>query len=386
MKNALRSVIAGVMSVCVIGVIHYVRLAGNDSAATESKHSLASGASAESEVVHSPFNILQSNDELIATIHSSQAIRFSGSVAGLIEDGDFAGAKKQLLELASLAVEAGDQATLARVLAELGELALVQTDIDAAELYLAEALDVYQQLGDEISTAGVFMQFGRLHLLSRERARQASDAYDQLLIARWRISHNQFDRAEQDLKKIASTNLELNRFGAAASAYETLFSGYSKTQQYDQAQSAGLEAARLHAASGRVFEAEAMLEKMRQQGISDSVFEGFEAEIDRLTQEFEDSVNAIAVAKDQEQLYNQLLARGDVVQAWRFREKAEQSLARASSRAQYRRQPDVLVELYRSNDSMSNARSSLQRAQEVYLRYGLESEARQSENLQARIY
>lgn len=386
MKKALRSLVAGAISVCVIGAIHYARLPGNDSAETKSKDTAASAASADKEPAPSPFNLLQPSDDLIATINSSQAIRFSASVASLIEAGNFTAAKKNLLELASRAVEAGDQAALAHVLAKLGELALVQTDIDAAELYLAEALDVYQLLGDEVSTAGVFMQFGRLHLLSRERARQASDAYDQLLIARWKISHNQFDKAERDLKQIASTNLELNRFGAAASAYETLFSGYSKTQQYDQAQKAGLEAARLHAASGRVFQAEAMLNKMRQQGVSDTVFDGFELEIERLTQEFEDSVNAIAVARDQEQLYNQLLARGDAVQAWRFREKAGQSLARASSRAQYRRQPDVLVELYRSNNSMSNARASLQRAHEVYLRYGLESEARQSENLQARIY
>jgi hypothetical protein len=343
--------------------------------------------SAEQTDVQSPFTVQRaSTEEVLASVNAAKAITFSPDVAELVEARKYNHAKKRLLELASLAVESDDQPALARALAELGELAIAQTDIDAAELYLAEALDVYQQLGDEVSTAGVFMQFGRLHLLERERARQASDAYDQLLVARWKISHNQFEQAEQKLQQIADTNLQLNRYGAAASAYETLFRGYAETSQFEQAQQAGLEAARLHAASGRAFKARAMLNQMIDVGISQTVFEGFEQEITRLTQEYEDSVNAIAVARDQEQLYNQLLARGDVVQAWRFREKAGQSRAKATSRAQYRRQPDVLVELYRSNNSMENARVSLERAREMYLRHGLETRAQQSVELQSRIY
>jgi tetratricopeptide (TPR) repeat protein len=395
MARALQSVLAGVVAIGVIGVVHHWLGAASrssqsaaDQASAASRHLEQSALqNAEQTDVQSPFAVQRaSTEEVLASVNAAKAIAFSPDVAELVAARKYNFAKKRLLELASLAVESGDQSALARVLAELGEVALAQTDIDAAELYLAEALDVYQQLGDEVSIAGVFMQFGRLHLLERERARQASDAYDQLLVARWKISHNQFDQAEPRLKQIASTNLQLNRFGAAASAYETLFRGYAKTSQFEQAQQAGLEAARLHAASGRVFEARAMLGRMLDAGISKSVFEGFEREIERLTKEYEDSVNAIAVARDQEQLYNQLLARGDVVQAWRFREKAGQSRSKASSRAQYRRQPDVLVELYRSNNSMENARVSLQRAREMYLRHGLETRAQQSEELQSRIY
>jgi hypothetical protein len=385
--KALQSVLAGVLAIGVIGVVHYGF--GGASRTSESVRNIEQSPqqSAEQTDVQSPFTVQRaSTEEVLASVNAAKAITFSPDVAELVEARKYNHAKKRLLELASLAVESDDQPALARALAELGELAIAQTDIDAAELYLAEALDVYQQLGDEVSTAGVFMQFGRLHLLERERARQASDAYDQLLVARWKISHNQFEQAEQKLQQIADTNLQLNRYGAAASAYETLFRGYAETSQFEQAQQAGLEAARLHAASGRAFKARAMLNQMIDVGISQTVFEGFEQEITRLTQEYEDSVNAIAVARDQEQLYNQLLARGDVVQAWRFREKAGQSRAKATSRAQYRRQPDVLVELYRSNNSMENARVSLERAREMYLRHGLETRAQQSVELQSRIY
>ena len=385
--KALQSVLAGVLAIGLIGVVHYGF--GGAPRTSESVRNIEQSPqqSAEQTDVQSPFTVQRaSTEEVLASVNAAKAITFSPDVAELVEARKYNHAKKRLLELASLAVESDDQPALARALAELGELAIAQTDIDAAELYLAEALDVYQQLGDEVSTAGVFMQFGRLHLLERERARQASDAYDQLLVARWKISHNQFEQAEQKLQQIADTNLQLNRYGAAASAYETLFRGYAETSQFEQAQQAGLEAARLHAASGRAFKARAMLNQMIDVGISQTVFEGFEQEITRLTQEYEDSVNAIAVARDQEQLYNQLLARGDVVQAWRFREKAGQSRAKATSRAQYRRQPDVLVELYRSNNSMENARVSLERAREMYLRHGLETRAQQSVELQSRIY
>ena len=385
--KALQSVLAGVLAIGVISVVHYGF--GGASRTSESVRNIEQSPqqSAEQTDVQSPFTVQRaSTEEVLASVNAAKAITFSPDVAELVKARKYNHAKKRLLELASLAVESDDQPALARALAELGELAIAQTDIDAAELYLAEALDVYQQLGDEVSTAGVFMQFGRLHLLERERARQASDAYDQLLVARWKISHNQFEQAEQKLQQIADTNLQLNRYGAAASAYETLFRGYAETSQFEQAQQAGLEAARLHAASGRAFKARAMLNQMIDVGISQTVFEGFEQEITRLMQEYEDSVNAIAVARDQEQLYNQLLARGDVVQAWRFREKAGQSRAKATSRAQYRRQPDVLVELYRSNNSMENARVSLERAREMYLRHGLETRAQQSVELQSRIY
>ena len=113
--------------------------------------------------------------------------------------------------------------------------------------------------------------------------------------------------------------------------------------------------------------------------------EKVERELDLHFREYENSVLAIGAARDYSQLYNQLASRGDALQAWRFRQQAEQSLDQASSRARYRRQPDVLVNLYLSNDSMKRALSSLQKADAVYSRYGLDDVDR-SRRLQDQIY
>ena len=151
-----------------------------------------------------------------------------------------------------------------------------------------------------------------------------------------------------------------------------------------QAQLAGVEAIRLHASAGRMFDVEALQQRMRHEGISESVFEELAPELTALTAEFTDSVKAIGVARDQALLYNQLQARGDVVNAWRFREQANASLAKASQRAQYRSQPDVLAELYRSNSRMDNARDSLLKAQQLYQQYDIDTSNLQ--DLQTQIY
>ena len=370
MANTLQSILAGIVCLCIFAFIHYIRLPDDTTGNTVAESSLNTELSA--------------GDSLAGAL--SDTTDGSSEIARLIEAGEFEKAKELLLRLAGYATDEGDQPLLARRLAELGEVTLAQRELDAAELYLAESLDIFEQLGDEVSAAGVYTLFGRLHVLERKRAREASYAYDKLLIARWRISRGQFDQAEQTLKQIVTTNLDLNRFGAAASAYETLFKGYSNAQQFDKAESAGMEAARLLAASGRRFQANTMLDRMRDLGISDTVYLDLQQQIAQLTREFDNNANAIAVARDQTLLYNQLMARGDVIQAWRFREKAEQTLSRVNSRARYRRQSDVIVELYKSNDSMRNARSTLEQAREVFLRHGMESQAQLAESLQGEIF
>ncbi len=333
-----------------------------------------------------PFSVKSQSDEVAQSLTLQASLELPQAVLSMVEAGRFGDAKAFLLAAASTAVNAADDAGLAKNLSHLGELALIQSDIDTAEVYLAEALDVYQQIGDEVSEAGVYVQMGRLHLVARQRARKASDAYDTLLISRWKISHGQFYSAEQDLIRVAESNLELNRYGAAASAYETLLKGYATEQDLYQAQLSGLEAIRLHAASGQVYKARSLVSQMRSLGIDDAVFPEIEAEIQTLNHEFQQSILAIGAARDYALLYNQLQARGDVVNAWRFRQQAGESLARASMRAQYRRQPDVLVELYKSNDSMDRARDSLERANNLFRRHGLDSELEKSRRLQAGIF
>ena len=331
---------------------------------------------------NSPFPIMARIDEVISDTRPA----LSPAIESYRANGEYNLAKNELMRRALQAVTDGDNQALALSLGELGELALQQGELGMAEVYLSEALELYDDLNDEVSVAGIHVQVGRLHLYTRQRARQTSDAYDQLLISRWMISQGQFYQAEDQLKQIVQTNLELNRFGAAASAYETLYRGYSSSSNGFEAQAAGKEAIKLHATSGNINAANKLLSKMNEAGLSRVEAEEISRQINSYYQEYEASVQAIGEARDYAQLYNQLSSRGDALQAWRFRQKAEQSLSAVSSRARYRRQPDVLVELYRSNVSMSDAIKSLQKADALYTRYGIAEGVELSRQLQEQIY
>jgi len=333
--------------------------------------------------LNSPFKTV---DAQIDEVISATKPVLSSEIESLSKEGKYQQAKDKLLDRALAAVAAADNEALAFQLGELGELALLQGDPEMAEVYLQEALELYEEIGDEVNVAGIHLQKGRLHLFVRQRARQASDAYDQLLISRWKISHGLFSEAEGPLRKIVADNLELNRYGAAASAYETLFRGYSKDSLIEQAHRAGVDAIKLYAASGNEPQVNRLLGLLKEQGFSDFESDQLSVEIAEHYREYEDSVQAIGAARDYALLYNQLSSRGDALQAWRFRKQAEASLANASKRAQYRRQPDVLVELYLSNWSMENAIDSLQKASTVYSRYGMEDGVQRSQQLREQIF
>jgi uncharacterized protein HemY len=99
--------------------------------------------------------------------------------------GDVEQARERLLDVAVQSVSSDDQKTLGQALSLLGELALGEQDFDTAQVYLHEALDVYQFLGDSIGEAGIPLQLGKMHLIlrERERAQVAGHAYDRMLLA-----------------------------------------------------------------------------------------------------------------------------------------------------------------------------------------------------------
>ena len=334
---------------------------------------------------HSPFNTVSLDLQIDEAISATRPV-LSSEIESLSRQGEFQRAKDKLLDRALDAVAAADNEALAFQLSELGELALLQGDLGMAEVYLQEALELYDENGDEVAVAGIHLQKGRLHLFARKRARVASDAYDQLLISRWKISKGRFSETEGPLRKIVADNLELNRYSAAASAYETLFSGYGKDGLIEQALTAGVDAIKLYAASGHKPQVDRLLGLLKQQGYSDFESNQLSVEIAQYYREYEASVQAIGAARDYAQLYNQLSSKGDALQAWRFRRQAEQSLSSVNKRARYRRQPDVLVELYRSNWSMDSAITSLQKASEVYSRYGMDDGVQRSRKLREQIF
>lgn len=370
-RQRLWSIATALVCLLSIWFFHYSSriIPTQQSGNAEVPQSVSASAAANSV---SPFDVKSARDKPFSTSATSSTQTLPPEVSLLVAAGQYKRANTKLLALASAAVERQDDPALASALSHLGEVALLQGDLDSAELYLAEALAFYNELEDEIAAAGVNLQFGRLHLIARQRARLAANAYDTLLLARWNISQGQFHGIESELHRVAKTNLSLNRFAAAASVYETLYKGYSAQGDYTQAQSAGSEAIKLLAASGREHDALTMLQHMRDEGFSGSFFTALQSQVEAIVREYRNSELTISAARDAMQLFHQLLARGDVVSAWRFRQQADRLLAGASARAQYRRQSDVLVELYNSNSSMENAKSSLRQAHEVFMRYGMD--------------
>lgn len=248
----------------------------------------------------------------------------------------------------------------------LGVNALRELDIDSAGVYLDEALDVFEELEDDIGIASVELLRGELNLKRRAQARRAAYAYDALQVARWKVAHGQFQGAINQLQSVVDENLALNRFGAAAAAYQTLYKGYSQNGQFIEAQEAGIEIVKLHSSAGRPLQAQAMLATLEANGLDFQTGLALKQSSLTLQREYETSVTQMARARDYQQLYNHFINAGDPVRAWQFRLKSQQSLRGVTSRAMHRRQTGVLALLYTSNDYMKNAEISLDRAGRLF--------------------
>ena len=307
-------------------------------------------------------------------------------LAVLLQNKEFGLLRDNLLNKAAQAVADENKSQLAHVLSLLGQVALEEQDLDAAEVYLLESLDVYENLKDRVGSAQVYMQLGRTHVKARELARTAGDAYDRLLIARWQLSEQHYSAAEQNLKHVIDESLGVNRFGAAASAYYSLVQLYTKNKDTFQAEQAAMEAARLYAASGQLNRAYATVSQLKQAGVESWRVYDIEQEINRSYAEFESSVQQIERAKDYRQLYYHYRSQGDQDRAWKLRLLASKSLKNVSKRAMFHRQPDALALLYVSNDDMGRARDYFDRAQQTFDSKGLESLSAQTEKLKDQIF
>jgi len=317
----------------------------------------------------------------VGSIHT-----LSPELQALAYSNQFDSLRSELLDGAMNAVEASNDAALANNIALLGLAALEELDLDSASIYLNEALELYDELEDPLGTASVSLHIGRMHILERRQARRAALAYDASLLARWKIAHGQFAEAEPSIRNAIAENIALNRHGAAAVDFETLYQGHLKQGDTIEAESAALSAARLHAESGRLDAAHSLLEDLQQRSLLTNDINDYTQELSSLHQEYEKSVNMIGQARDYTQLYNYYIAKQDPVRAWRFRLKANTVQQQTSKRARYRRQSGVLVLLYNSNDSMRRAHSSLIRAQRLFTENDVETLANQSAQLMQEVF
>jgi hypothetical protein len=312
--------------------------------------------------------------------------KISTDLSLLLEQKEYGLLRDHLLNKAAQAVADGDKIQLGHVMSLLGQLSIEEQDLDSAEVYLMEALDVYQSLGDSVGAAQVYIQLGRGRLKSRELARTAGDTYDRLLVARWQLSQGQHAVAEQNFRYVVDKSLAVSRYGSAASAYYSLVQLYTHDGNTFEAEQAAMEAARLYAASGQLRRARATIIPLRQAGVEEWRLNNIEQEIDRSYTEFEASVHQIERARDYRQLYNHYRAQGDQDRAWKLRLLASKSLKNVSKRAMYHRQPDALALLYVSNDDMGRAKDYFDIAKQTFDSEGLESLSAQAERLKGQIH
>ena len=324
-------------------------------------------------------------EKLIAGISLSDE-QVEQEITNLLRQRAFKRARARLMQLAANAVENNDKNRLGHVMTLMGQVAIEEQDLDNAEVYLLEALDVYKDLGDDVGSAHVYVQLGKSHLKSRHMARVAGYAYDRLLIARWQLSNKQYVDAENNLLRTIDDNLAINRYGAAASAYATLVKLYGQQNNTYQAEIAAAETAKLYAASGQLDKAKAVLSKLEQAGIEPNLLIDLENSIARKHTEFNASIEQIERAKDYKRLYNHYKAKGDTQRAWSLRVQANRSLANVSKRAMYHRQPDVLAVLHNSNNDMHRADSYLKQAGSLYNSAGLVEDSSKSQALSKEIF
>ena len=94
-------------------------------------------------------------------------------IRGLLQRKQYQQARTRLLEVAAAAVLQQDSRRLGDTLLLLGEVAINQQELSAAEIYLQEALYLAMEKGDLMATARSYQLLGQLNIRARELARQA---------------------------------------------------------------------------------------------------------------------------------------------------------------------------------------------------------------------
>ena len=304
----------------------------------------------------------------------------------LLNEGRYQLARTQLLQVAAAAVRRQDQARLGDTLMLLGEVAIEQQELAAAEIYLQEALYLSMERDDPLATAGAYRLLGQLNIRSRELARRASNGYDELWQARNSIARGLYRGVDDKLRRVIRDNLEIRRYGAAADAWEALASYHDKLHDDYQAQLARVEAAKLFASTGQTTHVDRLLASVDRSVLGDSGYAEIESQVQRLVDQYYQDMIKSSQARDYQMLYHHYLRLGEIERAWQFRIKSSETLASASERLLYQRQADVIAVLFNSNFAMDRARKYLDRAGVIYDETGMPELRTQTRQLEAQIY
>lgn len=307
-------------------------------------------------------------------------------IRDLLHGGDYGRARTLLLEVAADAVRDDDQARLGDTLLLLGEVAINQQELSAAEIYLQEALYLAMSQDDVLATGRAYQLLGQLNVRARELARRASNTYDQLWQARNSIARGMLRGVNENLQAVIAENLDIRRYGAAADAWEALASMHDRVYDGYQALQARLEAARLYAATGQAGQVRRLLDGLDRGLVSDHERARIEREMQALFAQHEQDQIRASQARDYQMLYHHYLRIGEVERAWKFRIKSSETLASTSDRAMYQRQADVIAVLYNSNFAIDRARQYLDRAGAIYQDQGSRDRLDQTRALKSLIF
>jgi tetratricopeptide (TPR) repeat protein len=333
--------------------------------------------------------ILEENTRIEAKLEleTHQSIKGIDPVlANLLAAEKFNELREELLKLASIAVLEKDKKRLGYILNLLGQVSIQEQDVYSAEVYLLEALDIFQNMNDEIGVAQINLQLGRTHLKSRQIARVAGTAYDELQVGRWYLAHKMPSVAEQYIRKSIDRNMSINRFGSAASAYESLVKLFLGENNFDAATIAALESARMFASSGKIDRANGVLELIPANVNNAWQLAQLRTELDQNHQQYKKGILQIERARDYRRLYYFYRNQGDQERAWKFRLLASNSLGEVSKRTLFHRQQGVLAILFNSNESIDQAESYFVKARNTFDNNGMTELSNETSALNNQVY
>ncbi len=307
-------------------------------------------------------------------------------IQALFDSGDYRRLRTELLEHAAAAVARADRAGLADSLLLLGEVAIEQQELAAAETFLQEALDLAVERDDAPGAARAYRLLGRLNIRARELARRAANTYDELWQARNAIARGLLHGVDARLRRVIDDNLAIRRYGAAADGWEALAALHQRQHDGYQASLARIEAIRLFASTGRSAQVNRLIEELDRDQLPADAVDAVRNEADALFARYlEDRLRA-AEAHDYRVLYYRHLRQGDVETAWRYRIQSSRKMASASERAMFQRQAEIIAVLYNSNFAMARARRFLDAAGRIYDQLGAIEQREQTRVQQSLIY
>lgn len=304
----------------------------------------------------------------------------------LLQQKKYQQARTQLLEVAAASVAQNDQVRLGDTLLLLGDVAINQQELAAAEIYLQEALYLSMEQDNLMGTGRSYQLLGQLNIRARELARQASNTNDDLWQARNAISRGRYQGVNENLQRVIQENLTIKRYGAAAGAWEALASLHDKIYDDYLAQQARIEAAKLYASIGQMAHVHRLIDGLDSRLISDADQADVRREIKALFDEHQQDLIKTSQARDYQMLYHHYLRKGEVERAWEFRIKSSETLSNTGDRSVYQRQADVIAVLYNSNFAMDRARKYLDKAGHIYGDGGVDEMLEQTREMESLIY